>query len=254
MLAVVLPLDEKPGPAAVKITKHWHAPVGGILIAASGFYALLGFPLDDVWHRLFGQDVTLWGPDPPDAHHRRRPVAHRPARARAGGARRHRRHGVKRGAKPVVLWVLRVAALGGMLIGLSVFQAEYDFGVPQFRLVPAADDDRRRGRLRPRRRPASSAGRGAAVGAAVFFLSLRGVISLIVGPGLGEPTPSLPLYLGSAVLVELLALTSLLRNPLAFGAVGGLLIARSARRPRPSGRTSRCRCRGPPTCASRACS
>jgi hypothetical protein len=34
-----------------------------------------------------------------------------------------------------VLWVLRVAALGGMLIGLSVFQAEYDFGVPQFRLV-----------------------------------------------------------------------------------------------------------------------
>ena len=25
-------------------------------------YALIGFPLDDVWHRLFGQDVTLWGP------------------------------------------------------------------------------------------------------------------------------------------------------------------------------------------------
>src|SRR5439155_2946176 len=20
------------------------------------------FPLDDIWHRLFGQDVTLWGP------------------------------------------------------------------------------------------------------------------------------------------------------------------------------------------------
>ena len=28
----------------------------------AGAYALLGFPLDDVWHRLFGQDVTLWGP------------------------------------------------------------------------------------------------------------------------------------------------------------------------------------------------
>ena len=24
--------------------------------------ALAGFPLDDVWHRIFGQDVTLWGP------------------------------------------------------------------------------------------------------------------------------------------------------------------------------------------------
>ena len=23
---------------------------------------MIGFPLDDVWHRLFGQDVTLWGP------------------------------------------------------------------------------------------------------------------------------------------------------------------------------------------------
>ena len=25
-------------------------------------FALIGFPLDDIWHRMFGQDVTLWGP------------------------------------------------------------------------------------------------------------------------------------------------------------------------------------------------
>ena len=31
-------------------------------MAACGAFALAGFPLDDVWHRLFGQDVTLWGP------------------------------------------------------------------------------------------------------------------------------------------------------------------------------------------------
>ena len=223
MLAVVLPLDEKPGPAAVKITKHWHAPVGGILIAASGFYALIGFPLDDVWHRLFGQDVTLWGP----THLMLitgaglsligQLVLEQEGHAATAGT------GVKEAAKPVILWVLRVAALGGMLIGLSVFQAEYDFGVPQFRLV-----------LQPMMIAAAAGfalvaarlvgGRGAAVGAAIFFLSLRGIISLIVGPGLGEPTPSLPLYLGSAVLIELLALTSLLRNPLAFGAAGGLLV------------------------------
>ena len=35
---------------------------GGVLICACGAFALLGFPLDDLWHRLFGQDVTLWGP------------------------------------------------------------------------------------------------------------------------------------------------------------------------------------------------
>ena len=23
---------------------------------------MIGFPLDDIWHRIFGQDVTLWGP------------------------------------------------------------------------------------------------------------------------------------------------------------------------------------------------
>ena len=32
------------------------------MIAACGAFALTGFPLDDMWHRLFGQDVTLWGP------------------------------------------------------------------------------------------------------------------------------------------------------------------------------------------------
>ena len=62
VLACAMPLDEKPGPAAVRFLKGWDVPVGGILLTAAGFYALLGFPLDDVWHRLFGQDVTLWGP------------------------------------------------------------------------------------------------------------------------------------------------------------------------------------------------
>ena len=59
--AIILPY-EKPGPFAVRITKDWYAPVGGFLMAGCGLYALTGFPLDDVWHRIFGQDVTLWGP------------------------------------------------------------------------------------------------------------------------------------------------------------------------------------------------
>ena len=59
--AIVLPY-EKPGPFAIRITRNWYAPVGGVLMAGCGLYALMGFPLDDVWHRIFGQDVTLWGP------------------------------------------------------------------------------------------------------------------------------------------------------------------------------------------------
>ena len=47
MLAVVLPFD-KPGPAPVRITRNWYAPVGGVLMAGCGLYAIIGFPLDDI--------------------------------------------------------------------------------------------------------------------------------------------------------------------------------------------------------------
>src|SRR6476646_3940290 len=60
-IAMVLP-KERPGPTAVQLSPSWHAPLGGVLICACGAFSLVGFPLDDVWHRLFGQDVTLWGP------------------------------------------------------------------------------------------------------------------------------------------------------------------------------------------------
>src|SRR3954454_15349897 len=63
VLAMTLPArGERPGPAPVRLGRDWHAPIGGLLIAAAGAFALIGFPLDDMWHRLFGQDVTLWGP------------------------------------------------------------------------------------------------------------------------------------------------------------------------------------------------
>ena len=68
-LAMVLPYD-KPGAAALQITRTWYVPVGGLLMALCGLYALIGFPLDDIWHRIFGQDVA------------RRP---RPVRVRVAG-------------------------------------------------------------------------------------------------------------------------------------------------------------------------
>jgi hypothetical protein len=68
-------------------------------------------------------------------------------------------------------------------------------------------------------------GRGAALSAALFFLALRGLIALIVGPVLGEPTPYFPLYLAEALIVELVALRVSPRGkPLTFGLVTGALI------------------------------
>ncbi len=222
MLAVLLPLDTEPGPASVRLTRTWRAPVGGVLIASAGFYALLGFPLDDVWHRLFGQDVTLWGP------------THLMLITGAGLSivgilvlEREGRLASHRAPAPgvgkVLAQVRHISAFGGLIIGLSVFQAEYDFGVPQFRLA-----------LQPMMIAGAAAlalvaarlwaGRGAALGAVVFFLVVRGAMGVVVGPVLGEPTPYAPLYLGSALLVELLGLTPLVKRALPFGVVAGVLI------------------------------
>jgi hypothetical protein len=216
MLAIVLPFD-KPGPAAVRITRNWYAPVGGVLMAGCGLYAMIGFPLDDIWHRIFGQDVTLWGP----TH-----------LMMIGGAcfslfavLMLEREGEADQAEEVVhgafITFLRYLSFGGMFIGLSVYQIEYDFGVEQFRLV-----------LQPMMIAAAAAlaavaaritmGRGAAIVAAVFAIALRGVVALLVGPILGAPLNWFPLYLGPAVVVELVALTPLLKRPMVFGAVAGL--------------------------------
>src|ERR1700735_4192818 len=57
---------------------------------------------------------------------------------------------------------------------------------------------------------------------ALFAIALRGGVALIVGPILGAAINWFPLYLGPAVVVELLAFTPLLRRPILFGAVAGL--------------------------------
>jgi hypothetical protein len=217
-LACVLPYD-KPGPAAVRITRTWYAPVGGVLMTLCGLYALMGFPLDDIWHRIFGQDVTLWGP------------THLMLIGGAGlsliavllleyeGRRAMGPDGPT--DDTFFLKFLRYLSFGGLFIGLSVFQIEYDFGVEQFRLV-----------LQPMLIGAAAAmaavaarlvlGRGAAIIAALLAIGLRGAVAFIVGPILGAPTSWFALYLGPALVVELLALTPLVKRPLIFGAVGGL--------------------------------
>ncbi|WP_040537029.1 hypothetical protein [Gordonia namibiensis] len=220
MLSVFLPFD-KPGASAIRITRHWYAPVGGILLAGCGFYALVGFPLDDVWHRIFGQDVTLWGPT-----HLMLiggaglsliavVILDREGRAAMGADLPPDGRGQ---------WIVRCLAFGGLVIGMSVFQIEYDFGVEQFRLV-----------LQPMMIAGAGAfalvaarislGPGSALVAAVFAILLRGVVAVVVGPALGAPINVFPLYLGAAVVIELLALTPLFKRRVLYGAVAGLGVA-----------------------------
>ncbi|KUH85402.1 MULTISPECIES: hypothetical protein [unclassified Mycobacterium] len=215
--AMVLPYD-RPGPSAVRITDDWYAPVGGIVMAGCGLYALMGFPLDDIWHRIFGQDVTLWGP------------THLMMIGGAGFSTLAALYLEKEGQRVrtedtppdgIGLKFVQYLAFAGVLIGASVYQIEFDFGVPQFRQV-----------FQPMLIAAAAAlalvaariymGRGAALIAAIIAIGLRGLVALAVGPILDAPINWFPLYLGAAVVVELLALTPLLKRPLVFGLVAGL--------------------------------
>jgi hypothetical protein len=217
MLAITIPF-EKPGPAAVRITRNWYAPVGGVLMAGCGMYAMLGFPLDDIWHRIFGQDVTLWGP----THLMMIGGANFSLFATLMLEYESRRAAPEDGTpEKWFVKAMRYLSLGGLFIGMSVYQIEFDFGVPQFRLV-----------FQPILIAAAAAiaavvarmtmGRGAAIIAALFAIGLRGLVALIVGPILGAPINWFPLYLGPALVVELVALSPLFRRPILFGAVSGL--------------------------------
>ncbi len=114
-----------------------------------------------------------------------------------------------------------VALTGGLMLGLSTFQAEFDFGVPQFQLIfqplmlmVAAGVGLVLARI--------YAGPGAALGAAGFFILLRGGLAIVVGPVLGQTMPHFPLYIAEAVVVEAVALFVSTRKPLRFGLVSGI--------------------------------
>jgi hypothetical protein len=255
-IAVVMPArGERPSPAAVRIGPDWYAPVGGVMLLASSSFALLGFPLDDISHRLFGQDVTLWG-----ATHlmmlsgavcavlsitvllAEGRLARRAERDQAPATNgngviellpfgRRLRPSLRRPLDTALVRVLRplasnrfrmMIAGGGVLAALSIYQGEFDFGVPQFRLLfhPvllafAAAVALTMGRI--------VAGRGAALGAVAFFVLIRGASTLIIGGGFGETVQHFPLYLGEALLVEAVALLIAVReHPYRFGALAGL--------------------------------
>ncbi|MBX5468372.1 MAG: hypothetical protein IRZ21_00555 [Thermoleophilaceae bacterium] len=209
-------------PTSVRIGGEWRAPLGGVLIFLCAACALAGFPLDDVWHALFGQDVTLWGP------------THVLMVAGASlstigvlvllvEGRRSRGPGVPSRGEPFLVRWRAAASAGAFLIGLSTLQGEFDFGVPQFQLVYhpillmlAAGAGLVTARL--------YLGRFGALAAALFFVGMRGGLSLVIGPVLGMSTLHFPLYLAEAVCVELAAARLGRRRPLALGAASGVLI------------------------------
>ncbi|MDT7570926.1 MAG: hypothetical protein QOE05_1100 [Actinomycetota bacterium] len=214
-IAMALARDPLPG-GTIKLTRYWRIPVGAALFVGCGTFSLLGFPLDDVWHRLFGQDVTLFGPT--------HLMLIGGASLSTLGGWLMLMEGIQvSGTRSTWVKLGEYAVAGGFLVGLSTFQAEFDFGVPQFRFVlepvmvmAAASIALITARVR--------LGRGGALFAFLSFLVIRGTITLIVAVPLGRTVPHFPLYAAEAVLVELVALLIGTQKSWRFGAVAGVAV------------------------------
>jgi hypothetical protein len=217
-LAAVLGADARDR-AAIKWAPGWRIPLGGALLLLCGGLAMIGFPLDDVWHRIFGQDVTLWGP----THvlmiggASLAPIAAWlllvEGRCAAG----------KPGPGRLVLLAWEVQLAGAALVGLSTLQLEFGYGVPQFQLAfhpiliaLAASLGLVAARLR--------LGRGGALAAVGAYLLVMVPMVLVIGPGFGHTFLHFPLYIVEALLVELAALALGRRGAVAVGAGSGVLI------------------------------
>lgn len=234
-LAVAMAAGDEAGRTGIRITRRWTAPTSGLVMLACASFAVAGFPLDDVWHAVFGQDVTLWGPTHlilltggqlmiPTilgllAEGR---VATRAARdTRRDGERTRSRTRTRAGR--LVGAAVSVAGAGGVLAGLTVYQGEFGFGVPQFALLfqPAllaftGALALTMGRL--------LVGRGGALAAAAFNIVVAAGFAIVVGPVLGHVTPRFSTYLPAAVCVELAAVLVSTARVRAFAVTAGVLV------------------------------
>src|SRR3954464_1416171 len=218
-----LALPDKPTRTSIRIAPGWNAPIGALMIAICGASSLAAFPLDDIWHRIFGQDVTLWGPT-------HLMLIGGASLSVLGAWALHAEGDEERQAagRPLPRWTRfrEVVLAGAFLVGLSTFQAEFDFGVPQFALalqptliMLAAGIGLVAARIR--------IGPGGALAALMGYIAIRGTLTILIGPLFGEITPHFPPYVVEALVVEAVALLYLrgetaAERPISFGALAGV--------------------------------
>jgi hypothetical protein len=219
LLSVILGDDRSP--SSVRLTERWSVPAGSLLLAVCALVSITGFPLDDIWHRLFGQDVTAWGPT-----HIQLIFGASLTTLGSWALLVEASRVVDFSALPRPGRLLArggdAALAGAFLIGMSTLQVEFDFGVPQFRgvfhpilLALGAAIALVAVRIR--------LGRGGALVAVAFFWVARAALTGGI-VALERSTQHIPLYVAEAVLVELAAAWLGRDRQLTLGAVAGGLI------------------------------
>ena len=190
-------------------------PYGALPLLGLGLFATIGFPLDDLWHRTYGIDVTMWSP----THLMMiggacfSPLALRLLLVEAGPS----------ALETKFARIVRRGLTGAILVALSAFQLEFDLGVPQWQAL-----------YQPVLIMGSAAivfvvareslGRGGALAVWVNYLVLRLFWWVMVGPVLGHVSPHFPLYLGIALIVEAVWLYGRRLQPLPRSLAAGALI------------------------------
>jgi len=191
------------------------APWSALLILALGIGGVAAFPLDNLWHETYGIDVTLWSP----TH----------LQLVAGGS-----------LATIALFLMCAEAMpssrpnlfgrsifvltgGTILVAVSTFQGEFDYGVPQFQalylpllIMAAAGFALVFGRI--------AIGPWGAVKVAIVYLALRAFLAVSVGGVLHHTVPRFPLYLGSALIIEAVAFALGTTPRLRFALISGALV------------------------------
>ena len=190
-------------------------PRSALMFAVLGIGGTAAFPLDELWHRAYGVDVTLWSP----TH----------LQLVAGGSLGPIALLLmilegRRKAQPTPLGhIIHATTAGAVMVGLTTFQGEFDFGVPQFQALylPVLFALAMGFGLVLNR---MAMGPGGALYAVVAYLVLRGAIGALVAGGLNHSFPRFPLYIGGAVCVEAVALLVGTRRTLRFALASGAAI------------------------------
>lgn len=210
-------------PVAVRVPGLGLVPSASVLLLAGSAFGLSAFPLDDLWHRAFGQDVTLWGP----THVM---IVGGTISAGIGGALLLLEGVLAAGRNPFSGGRVSATDVGSRIfpalvaaIFLYFWTAtlhEFHWGVPQYRQI-----------WQPFLLAFGGAqalvlarlliGRGGTFLALAIWLPAQVGMSLAIGGPLDVTMPATPLFLAEAVVIELIGLTALAGRPVRFGLLSG---------------------------------
>jgi len=194
-----------------KLTIPWSA----LALFALGLGGVASFPFDELWHRAYGIDVTLWSP------------THLQLLGGGGFATIATWMMIAEGAREAnptkTGRFIHIMAAGACLMGLTIFQGEFEFLVLQFQMayypvlvMIAAGFVLVAARI--------ALGPWGAIKTTLFYLGVRGFLVLIVSGALNHTVVHFATYLVPALCVEAAAWLAKPENRVRFALTAGVLL------------------------------